>query len=56
MLHFTYGGGCMTKRYYGYYDSPIGLLEIITSDCAIISAMFVEEPKENTGEAEILRK
>ena len=56
MLHSTYGGGCMTKRYYGYYASPIGILEIITSDCAIISAMFVEETKENMEEAEILKE
>ena len=48
MLHSTYGGVYMTKKYYGYYNSPIGILEIITSDNAIISAMFVEEVKENT--------
>ena len=45
----------MTKKYYGYYNSPIGVLEIITSDCAIISAMFVDEMKENTGQSEILK-
>ena len=56
MLHFTCGGGCMTKKYYGYYDSPIGILEIITSEDAIISAMFVEEVKECTEDAEILRE
>ena len=46
----------MTKKYYGYYNSPIGTLEIITSDCAIISAMFVEEVKECKVEPEILRQ
>jgi methylated-DNA-[protein]-cysteine S-methyltransferase len=46
----------MTKKYYGYCNSPIGILEIITSDCAIISAMFVEEAKESTGAPEILQE
>jgi len=44
----------MTKRYYGYYNSPIGVLEIITSDYAIISAMFVDELKETIVESKIL--
>jgi len=44
----------MTKKYYGYYNSPIGVLEIITSDCAIISAMFVDELKETIVESKIL--
>jgi len=46
----------MIKKYYGYYNSPIGILEIITSDCALISAMFVEEMKEITAESQILRE
>lgn len=46
----------MTKRYYGHYNSPIGILEIITSEDAIISAMFVEKAKENTEDTEILRE
>ena len=46
----------MTKKYYGYYNSPIGILEIITSDYAIISAMFVDEMKESTGESQILKE
>lgn len=46
----------MTKKYYGYCNSPIGILEIITSDDAIISAMFVEEIKESIGEPEILKQ
>ncbi|MBZ9623034.1 methylated-DNA--[protein]-cysteine S-methyltransferase [Clostridium sp. FP2] len=45
----------MTKKYHGYYNSPIGVLEIITSDDAVISAMFVEEMKQSTEESEILR-
>ena len=46
----------MTKKYYGHYDSPIGILEIITSDDAVISAMFVEEVKESTIEPDILKQ
>jgi methylated-DNA-[protein]-cysteine S-methyltransferase len=46
----------MTKRYYAYYNSPIGILEIIASDYAIISAMFVDEAKENAEDTEILRE
>jgi len=46
----------MTKKYYGYYNSPIGVLEIITSKDAILSAMFVEEEKESSEEIEILRE
>lgn len=41
----------MNKLYYGYYHSPIGVLEIVTSDGAILSVSFVEdfskEPEEN---------
>jgi len=46
----------MTKRYYGYYNSPIGILEIITSDKAVISAMFVYEMKECTEETQVLKE
>jgi len=44
----------MNKIYYGYYNSPIGILEIVTSDYALISAMFVENMKESTGEPKIM--
>lgn len=46
----------MTKKYYGYYDSPIGILEIIASEDAILSAMFVEERTEEVEDIEILRE
>ena len=46
----------MTKKYYGYYNSPIGILEIVASDYAIISAMFVEFKKESIGESQILEE
>lgn len=40
------GGVPMTKKYYGYYSSPIGILEIICSEDTILSVMFVE--RENS--------
>lgn len=46
----------MIKKYYGYYNSPIGILKIITSDYAIISAMFVEDVEESGGESQMLKK
>ncbi|WP_027632760.1 methylated-DNA--[protein]-cysteine S-methyltransferase [Clostridium hydrogeniformans] len=33
----------MNKKYYGYYNSPIGILEIICSEDAILSVMFVDQ-------------
>ena len=48
-------GGCMMKKYNGYYNSPIGILEIITSEEAIISAMFVEQTATVTDEPQILK-
>ncbi|MEG2655908.1 MAG: methylated-DNA--[protein]-cysteine S-methyltransferase [Clostridium sp.] len=46
----------MIRKYYGYYNSPIGMVEIIASDRAIISVMFVDEAKENLEETEILKE
>jgi len=46
----------MTNKFYGYYNSPIGILEIIASEDAIISTMFVEEICESSGETEILKE
>jgi methylated-DNA-[protein]-cysteine S-methyltransferase len=46
----------MTKKYYGYYQSPIGILEIITTEDALVSAIFVEEIKEVKDQPEILRE
>lgn len=57
MPHSTYGGHYMGNKYYGYYNSPIGILEIITSDTAIVSAMFVEEEgKKSLGESQIFKQ
>lgn len=42
--------------YYGYYDSPIGLIEIKTNDEKLIALDFVAEMKETLGSVEILNK
>ncbi len=44
------------NTYYGYYHSPIGILEIEASDEAIVSLMFVEEEIEDTTETELVRE
>lgn len=54
MLLSTYGGIYMTKKYYGYYNSPIGILEIITSEDALLSAIFVDEAIDAADDVEIL--
>ncbi|MGL5692929.1 MAG: hypothetical protein ACRCXA_02540 [Peptostreptococcaceae bacterium] len=36
----------MNKKYYKYYDSPIGILEICTTDEELISILYVEEKKK----------
>jgi methylated-DNA-[protein]-cysteine S-methyltransferase len=33
----------MIKKYFGYYHSPIGILEIICSEDAVLSVMFVDK-------------
>ncbi|WP_315121731.1 methylated-DNA--[protein]-cysteine S-methyltransferase [uncultured Clostridium sp.] len=35
----------MIKRYYGYYHSPIGILEIICSEEALLSVMVIDKEK-----------
>lgn len=41
----------MVKKYYGYYNSPIGILEIICSEDSLLSVMFVEEEKSVMNKA-----
>jgi methylated-DNA-[protein]-cysteine S-methyltransferase len=43
MLLFIYGGGYMTEKHYGYYESPIGPLEIVCSKEWLLSVEFVDE-------------
>lgn len=47
MLHSTYGGLCMNK-YYAYYHSPIGVLELVSDEENLLSVLFVDE--EGTGD------
>ena len=46
----------MIKKYYGYYNSPIGILEIISSEDAILSVMFVDEEKQTDVTNPMLEK
>ncbi len=48
MLPFIFGGHCMTKRYKLDYESPIGVIEIIGTDKAILSILFSEENHKET--------
>jgi methylated-DNA-[protein]-cysteine S-methyltransferase len=43
MQHFIYGGGCMTEKYYGYYESPIGLLGVVCTKEWLLSVEFVDK-------------
>lgn len=46
----------MLDKYYGYYHSPIGILEIISSEDAILSAMFSEDKMKVTEKPAILKE
>lgn len=46
----------MTKKYYGYYTSPIGILEIICSEDEVLSVMFAEKEDKITKTNAILEK
>ena len=46
----------MTQRYYYYYDSPIGILEISTTEEELISILYVDEKRENTETPKILKE
>ncbi len=43
----------MINKYYAYYESPIGLLEIISTEDSLLSIMFVDG-KENTTEKPLI--
>ncbi len=36
----------MADKYYGYYKSPIGILEIVTSEDSLLSVTFTAEQKQ----------
>lgn len=46
----------MDKKYYGYYTSPIGILEIVSSDKEILSVMFVEREGRTRDKMEIINR
>lgn len=46
----------MEQKYYYYYDSPIGILEISTTEEVLISILYVDEKKENTYKPDILKE
>ncbi len=54
MSHFIYGGRYMIDHYIGYYESPIGWIEIVTSEKAILSIIFVDERKTQTEQPKIM--
>lgn len=54
MLHFIFGGHYMINHYIGYYSSPIGWIEIETSEKVILSIIFVDERKPQTEQPEIM--
>lgn len=46
----------MDKKFFDYYDSPVGILEICTTENELISVLYVEEAKESSERPEILQE
>ncbi|CEN22103.1 methylated-DNA--[protein]-cysteine S-methyltransferase [Paraclostridium sordellii] len=46
----------MIQKYYYYYNSPIGILEIGTTEDELISILYVDEKRKNTEQPEILKE
>lgn len=46
----------MDKKFFNYYDSPVGILEICTTENELISVLYVEEAKESSERPEILQE
>ncbi|CEP81120.1 methylated-DNA--[protein]-cysteine S-methyltransferase [Paraclostridium sordellii] len=46
----------MIQKYYYYYDSPIGILEIGTTEDELISILYVDEKRENTEQPKVLKE
>lgn len=46
----------MSKMYYKYYDSPVGILEICTNENELVSILYVDEKKEDSVKNSILDK
>lgn len=46
----------MNKKYYAYYSSPIGYIEIMTSQDLLYSVDFIDQIKEETSKPKILKE
>lgn len=46
----------MDKKFFDYYDSPVGILEICTTENELISVLYVDERKEYSERPEILQE
>lgn len=46
----------MDKKFFDYYDSPVGILEICTTENELISVLYVDERKESSERPEILQE
>lgn len=46
----------MNKKFFDYYDSPVGILEICTTENELISVLYVDERKESSERPEILQE
>ncbi|MGL5330214.1 MAG: methylated-DNA--[protein]-cysteine S-methyltransferase [Peptostreptococcaceae bacterium] len=45
----------MNKKYYKYYDSPVGILEICTTDEELLSILYVEEKRKNSEDISFIK-
>ncbi|MCR8746292.1 methylated-DNA--[protein]-cysteine S-methyltransferase [Romboutsia lituseburensis] len=46
----------MDKKFFAYYDSPVGILEICTTENELISVLYVEDANESSECPEILQE
>lgn len=46
----------MDKKFFDYYDSPVGILEICTTENELISVLYVDERKESSERPGILEE
>lgn len=46
----------MINKYYAYYKSPIGLLEIVSTEDSVLSIMFVEKEEMITEKPDVLKE
>lgn len=46
----------MDKKFFDYYDSPVGILEICTTENELISVLYVDERKKSSESPQILQE